>query len=126
MGVVDQWLSTGTESQRPWAQFLAAPPFFPALVAFQKSTDSNGKIRPLIRPWLIGPDHRTPCCDSAQDVLYNQHISYYFVYTMVLKDGRNIHNCATDSYTLQGAKLCSTAILMSVHFLHCHFSCNNH
>ena len=45
---------------------------------------------------------------------------------MVLKDGRNIHNCATDSYTLEGAKLCSTTILLSVHFLHCHFSCNKH
>ena len=27
---------------------------FPALSPFQRSTDSNGKIRSLIRPWLIG------------------------------------------------------------------------
>ena len=54
VGVVAQWQSTGTESQRPWVRFPAAPPFFPALSPFQRSTDSNGKIRSLIRPWLIG------------------------------------------------------------------------
>ena len=53
VGVVAQWQSTGTESQRPWVRFPAAPPFFPALSPFQRSTDSNGEIRSLIRPWLI-------------------------------------------------------------------------
>ena len=35
-------------------RFPAAPPFFPALLPFQRSTDSNIKINSLIRPWLIG------------------------------------------------------------------------
>ena len=34
----------GTESQRPWVRLLAAPPFFPALSPFQRSSDSNGMI----------------------------------------------------------------------------------
>ena len=78
VGVVAQWQSTGTESQSPCVWFPAAPPFFPALSPFQRSTDSNGEIRSLIRPWLIdlltwinwSLDHRTPSCDTAQDPLY--------------------------------------------------------
>ena len=53
MGAVDQWQSFDTVSQRPWVRLLAALPFFCALLPFQKSLDSNGKIRALIRPWLI-------------------------------------------------------------------------
>ena len=64
--VAQHWY--GKPMARVW--FPAAPPFFPALSQFQRSTDSNCKIRSLIRPWLIGlwtrlrPDH-----DTAQDHL---------------------------------------------------------
>ena len=37
--VVAQRQSTGTESQTPWVWIPVAPPFFPALSHFQRSTD---------------------------------------------------------------------------------------
>ncbi len=42
----------GTVCQRPWVQFLAAPPFFPALSPFQRSLDVMALS--IIRPGLIG------------------------------------------------------------------------
>ena len=54
VGVVAQWQSTGTVRLRPCVRLPAAPPFFPALSPlFQRSTDSNGKNRTVIRPRLI-------------------------------------------------------------------------
>ena len=44
VGVVAQWQSIGTVSQRPWVRFLAVPPFFQALYQpFQMSMDSDGQ-----------------------------------------------------------------------------------
>ena len=67
------------ESQKPCVWLPAAPPFCHVLLPFQRSTDSNGEIRSLIRlvNWssdLINwsPAHWTLSCDTAQIPLYNQ------------------------------------------------------
>ena len=56
VGVVTQWQSTDTVSQRPWVRFPTAPPFFQALYQlFQSSTDSDGQIKVFKRPNLSNP-----------------------------------------------------------------------
>ena len=44
VGVIAQWQSIGIESRRPWVQIPAAPPFFPALSLFQRSTDVRAQL----------------------------------------------------------------------------------
>ena len=52
-GVVAQWQSTWHGKLVALGSTPGSPPFFPALSPFQRSTDSKGKIRSLIRPRLI-------------------------------------------------------------------------
>ena len=57
--------------------FPAAPPFFPALSPFQRSMDSNYKIRSLIRPWLIGLWTRLIGVPTM--ILLKIHCNYYYI-----------------------------------------------
>ena len=98
----------------------SSSPFFPALSPFQRSTDSNGEIRSLIRPWLIGrwinrsPGHRTPSCDTAQDPLslllyhFSKELmdqSHMYMYTWACKESLRffpqVTACITSSTKLR-------------------------